>query len=151
MTYDDWKTDLLNKINKMTPAEYTNSVFTRYQQSDYCEIAKHYDEYKTLFMNSMFDKATAMTASDMVLFDSMDDPIKIYRGCGTDGCKGISWTTRCHIARGFANLKYDGRVLTGYINKKDVIMYAHEVKNESEVICLYEAVQDVQVVRVSEI
>jgi len=81
------------------------------------------------------DKNYLMDEDDRKEYDKLPEKVKIYRGIQKGAREdGLSWTTNKEVAEWFAKrFNHNGKIIEGWINKKDIFAYIGE-RNESEVI-----------------
>lgn len=74
-----------------------------------------------------FDGVVTKVPFEAAHFDSFDDPVIVYRGCGSRNRHGLSWSLRHDVARSFAlqacDAGDDGVILCGQIPKRSVLAY----------------------------
>lgn len=94
-----------------------------------------------LFNSRPADIALRIDPADAQFFDTLSDPIKIYRGYAGHNGLGFSWTMSLRIARFFAyraqyrcrNPQIRPKLLAGLARKKDVLTLIRS-RNEAELI-----------------
>ncbi len=100
-----------------------------------------------------------LTANDFMVqeeideFNSMSDPLIIYRGCQEDTKEGVSWTTSIDIAREFArraqseNCNQKGLIIKGECSKRDILaFFNHKNIKEGEIIIKTKNIRNIKIV-----
>lgn len=139
---------VINTINKI-PKEYRYNVFMYYYiRSDFSSKIIS-DE---LFINIVSCKTDEEKIRTSDQISSLPEKIMVFRGSGSkSNKKGFSYTLSRQTANVFAFYYYkpdseeNAYVITGVINKKDIIEYSDNLmENEVEIIC---RPQDVKIIR----
>lgn len=128
-------------ITEQECADIVYSIWTMQERFHNCGIAKT----KLIKFMKMANKEISLPDNIEQLSD--DDMITVYRGVRVNDYKGLSWTTDKLRAEWFAKrFGIDGEkgyVFVGQIKKKDIIAF-FDNRNESEVVCDYRKVVDIQ-------
>lgn len=100
-------------------------------------------ELEELFLSA--EPVFMMSEEEMQTLNNLPDKITIYRGIGSESnTKGVSWSLDKSIAEWFSNrFQSDGYVLTGQINKSDVLAYFNK-RHEKEIVVPYNKIIDVR-------
>ena len=136
--------NFLHKYNVITDQECADalySIWTMQERFYDCGMAKT----KMIKFMKMAEKSLVLPDDIDKLSD--DSMITIYRGVKENDYKGLSWTTDKNTAIWFAKrFSYDVDkcyVFTGQLKKKDIIAFFN-CRNESEIVCNYRKVKDIQ-------
>lgn len=136
--------NFLHKYNVITDQECADalySIWTMQERFYDCGMAKT----KMIKFMKMVEKSLVLPDDIDKLSD--DSMITIYRGVKENDCKGLSWTTDKNTAIWFAKrFSYDVDkcyVFTGQLKKKDIIAF-FDCRNESEIVCDYRKIKDIQ-------
>ena len=85
--------------------------------------------------------------AEQKIFDALPDRVRVFRGCSRAYIKGVSWTTKRHIAEWFAEWRCfdpDPVVVTGMIDKRNIFATNND-RNEHEVILDPHQVQELSI------
>lgn len=136
--------NFLYKYNVITDQECADalySIWTMQERFYDCGMAKT----KMIKFMKMAEKLLVLPDDIDKLSD--DSMITVYRGVKENDYKGLSWTTDKNTAIWFAKrFSYDVDkcyVFTGQLKKKDIIAF-FDCRNESEIVCDYRKVKDIQ-------
>lgn len=66
-------------------------------------------------------------------FDSLPDPVRIYRGCSPKYARGMAWTTDIDTAAWFAH-RLGGNLILTAVHPKGKVLAFFNGRNESEVV-----------------
>lgn len=136
--------NFLHKYNVITDqecADALHSIWTMQERFYDCGMAKT----KMIKFMKMAEKSLVLPDDIDKLSD--DSMITIYRGVKENDYKGLSWTTDKNTAIWFAKrFSYDVDkcyVFTGQLKKNDIIAF-FDSRNESEIVCDYRKIRDIQ-------
>ena len=89
--------------------------------------------------------------TDSDWFQSLTNPIRIYRGCSGPRVHRVSWTTEISVAENFARghrfIKVPDPVIATALIAKDAVFGAYQARKEGEIVIDPEALQDLVVKR----
>lgn len=136
--------NFLHKYNVITDQECADTLYSIWtMQERFCDCGMA----KTKMIKFMKMAEKLLVLPDDIDKLSDDSMITVYRGVKENDYKGLSWTTDKNTAIWFAKrFSYDVDkcyVFTGQLKKKDIIAF-FDCRNESEIVCDYRKVKDIQ-------
>lgn len=96
-------------------------------------------DVQDLLLGALREHAPAILSDEeRGIFDTLPDPVRVFRGCSRERVEGVSWTTERRVAEGFAHghrfIPVPDPVVATAMIAKDSIFLANNERNEHEVL-----------------
>ena len=134
--------DNLHKLKLATEQDVANVLLSQWTRLERFHNVGMSKSKLIKFMN-MADKSCGYGA----VSNKIPKVVTIYRGTSVETCKGLSWTRNREVAEWFAKRFIDekecGYVFSGQLKREDIIA-SFSGRNESEIVCDWKNVKDIQ-------